>query len=821
MSNRVVAIKILGIGEYGSSQPATFTSRYHPLYGSGLAGTVVSLTDQLSSEIGVFGSLGSDSTTSFTILSTDTTRFYLMSRGKIEVPGYQGQPVRVQNYIPPDPGVITANVTSTANFVIGNNYRIQNTAFECVGIGAGVQLQRTWGCAPVPIAMTSIGPDEVLGSKVYDLNQGVLGGVEQLPVIIETVDLDSTTPEVIFRGFISSVTNDTSAHGDNLIRVSCSSMMAYVKQAPFVPAWGPVNMTLARDNTGGIFTRRESEVTARAEAQTNYDERLYGKLFSNANGYPIGGTVAGLWQIRDAAKGGIAAADLDTNPGYVTISSTYNLSWGSGTTVSDNGYRMYFNDGFYGDGNFGPELQFEADLSTRAEGDRYVHRWSNRVTPQLPTIRGENCLYADSLAQMIYDLLVGTYNTDITFYNGARSSNESAWLPFPSVAIEDLIDLPSLLAMCSGYSSPDVPQVNSQLAVTIGDTYSTLLPYEANSAKTVGDVLEGILKRMGGYMVYDAGRFYFGLWAGARSTPLAVTDAALAEPSIKLTFDRSLCLMRVNTRYAVTLSTDVTVYDVPFNNPDLSTRALGKETSLGHWQIVYEPPDAPEWGATKMVANAFGMLMRYSQSAARVDVSLRDSVADLKVGQEIALTSQYLVNAWGQMGVSALTGYVLKAARSWQTPTTAYTIILPGYLSPTNKVTVWSASAEVFSVVSGDTIAFSYNAFTQPALLALPGAPTTDVTAFQDVYLLNGSYYPVQLLDKYGTYKATGTITNIDVANDQMTITGFGAVATSEDIVVLDAATNFVTPYLVWDAFQADTSAQVAGSQDYARKWVP
>jgi glutaconate CoA-transferase subunit B len=50
-----------------------------------------------------------------------------------------------------------------------------------------------------------------------------------------------------------------------------------------------------------------------------------------------------------------------------------------------------------------------------------------------------------------------------------------------------------------------------------------------------------------------------------------------------------------------------------------------------------------------MMANAFGLVMRYSQSAARVDLSLRDSQADLSIGQEVALSSDFIVNSDGEM----------------------------------------------------------------------------------------------------------------------------------------------------------------------------
>ena len=61
MSNRVVVIRILGLNLAGEQSAAVLTTRFHPDYDDIFKGTVVSLSDQLSSEIQVFGSMGSDS----------------------------------------------------------------------------------------------------------------------------------------------------------------------------------------------------------------------------------------------------------------------------------------------------------------------------------------------------------------------------------------------------------------------------------------------------------------------------------------------------------------------------------------------------------------------------------------------------------------------------------------------------------------------------------------------------------------------------------------------------------------------------------------
>ena len=810
MSSRIVVIRILGVGETGSDDAAVFTT----VGNANGRGTVVSLADQLSSEIQVFGTLGSDSTTSFTVLSTPYTRRLLMSRGKVEVrdvSAYRNQPLRLAGYIKATPGVVTLPLVS-ASMVVGGYYRIQNTVFRILTLGPMTAV-RVWGCAPVPIAMAKESQDTLIGPKVYDLTgDNPLGGCEQLPVIISTQETDGSDVEVIFRGYVNKVSNDTSAGQQNLIKVDCSSMMAYLKQSPFVPAWG----TVATDTVtaSSEFTRSERSFTVAGVYKTFWNIQEFGPLY-DPDAPETAATVSNLWQIREGDTGGIGARASFGNS-EVGISSVYNITYGVGATVIDNGYRMSFTKGYYLNGDYGPKLEVAVTGDPNGYGAGRPS-WSSRLIAQKPSIRGENCVSSINFAACIVDLLLGCYAGDITLDSGARSVTESAWLPYDYTSVDDLIDTASLYALTEGLTNPDIV-INLGGGNDIDFLY--LLPYEPASVKTVGEVLEKILKRLGAYMVYDKGKFYFGSWNGKRQTPVAVTDAAVSDPSIKLTFDRGLSLMRVNVAYG-DYGTEFIKYDVPYNNPDLSTANLGKEISISHWLIPFKAPDDASWGRTRMVANAFGLLMRYSQSAARVDLSLRDSVVDLQVGQEVAVTSQYIVNSDGEMGVQALTGYVLKAARSWQTPTTAYTIILPGYLSPSNKVSVWSCSARVEAVPGGDFILVEANAFTAPNGLASTGAPATDAEAFQRTHDLIGSWYEVQLLDQYGTLKFQGPLDGR--SGNILDLPGFDAFAVIGDIIVLAPAPQFgaLELGLIWDVFQANDAGQVDGSTNYARKWVP
>jgi len=827
MSNRVVVIRILGLNLAGEQLPAVLTTRFHPNYDDVFAGTVVSLSDQLSSEIQVFGSLGSDSTTSFTVLSTPNTRKLLMSRGKVEVldPDNRNQPQRMLDYIPPDPGSVVIPVSNPSMFAVGYQYRVQNTVFRITSNSPTLVGYRVQGCAPVPIPMAQESAGVLIGSLIYDLNEeNPLGGCEQLPVEIETIDLDSNVPEVIFRGYISKVSNDTSSGQQNLIKVDCSSLMAYVKSAPFVPAWGDVSVQL-RAGIGRVVNVEGAETLAEAYVQTTYDAKLYGPLFDPGDA-ATGATVATLWQVRQEGFGGIGLADVTAVPGKVVISSQYGIAYSGTATVRDNGYRMVFSDGYYADGNTGPALNFGVDIEpieqdSRDTGARSGY-YRNRVQNNQPGIRGENCIEALNLANLIVDLLLGTYNLDTTYATGARSASEAAWLPFPVVNWTDLIDASSLNAVAIGLVSPDVPLINPYGSITLDDAYSTVLPYQHTSAKTVGEVLDQILKRLAAYMVYDKGKFYFGTWAGARQTPTLVNDSALSDPSIKLTFDRGMSIMRVNAKYCTDMTDKAVVVEVPFQNSDLANSGLGKTTTVGHWQTLFRPPDSSDWSRSKMLANAFGLVMRYSQSAARVDLSLRDSEADLSIGQEIALSSDYIVNSSGGMGISQLTGYVLKAARSWSTPTTAYTIILPGYLSPTAKVSVWSCSGLVVDVLGGSFIQIETNFFTATPVIASPGAPATDAAAFQLTHDIIGNWYQVQLLDQYGTFKYQGALVGVDVAANRLELPGFEDYASPGDIIVLAPAGTFSGGDLaaIWDVFQADSVGSVSGTPEYANKWV-
>jgi len=835
MSERVVVIKILGVGETSSNAAAVFTTRVTGFYTGTVAGSVVSLSDQLSSEITVFGSLGSDPSTSFTILSTDVTRKLLMSRGKVPVyNSSDNQPVRINGYVLPAQGTVTIAVLDPSLFTVGDYYRVQNTVFQIVSNSPTLTGNRVWGCANVPIGMTA--QSEIIGPIIYDVNgTNPLGGCEQLPVVITTTETDGSNEELIFRGYVNKVSNDTSAGQQNLIKVDCASMMAYIKSAPFIPAWGSVTANTVR-RAGEVTPLAEDAVLAAAVTNTLYNNSVYGPQFDPDNP-ETAKTVINMWQIREGDKGGIAQIDGYQGVEYygnsiIKISNEVFIDYDGGVTSLNNGFQLRFEKGYYETGSIGPNINLEVTISSEsqepeggimASGRSDRHTWWGTNTSQAPGIRGENCVDSANPYTLMVDLLLGCVNGQLSLGEGARSVHESAWLPYDVGSVDDIIDQASLYALVRGLTTPDFVGFIPGSTVNLGTSERYLLPYEHTSAKTVGDVLDGILKRLGAYMVYDQGKFYFGSWAGPRQTPTFVDDSQFSDPSIKLTFERGLSLMRVTAKYCVATSSGdlaALTYDVPYLNIELAASGLGKEMTIGHWYCNNRNPDDPYWGASRLLANAFGLIMRYSQSAARVDVTLRDSVVELEIGQEIAFTSEFIVNSNGEMGVSVLTGYVLKAARSWATPTTAYTIILPGYLSVSNKIAVWSCSARVDDVPGGDLIQVDANYFTASPDIASEGAPTSDAQCFELTHDLIGTWYDVQLLDQYGTLKYQGAL--VGVSGNFLNLPLFENYAVQGDIIVLAPATSFSAVLdVIYDVFQASDAAQVDSSIDNASKWVP
>ena len=127
----------------------------------------------------------------------------------------------------------------------------------------------------------------------------------------------------------------------------------------------------------------------------------------------------------------------------------------------------------------------------------------------------------------------------------------------------------------------------------------------------------------------------------------------------------------------------------------------------------------------------------------------------------------------------------------------------------------------VVDVPGGDFIEIEANAFTALPDLASEGAPATDAEAFQRTHDLIGSWYDVQLLDQYGTFKFQGPLDGR--SGNILELPGFDAFAVAGDIIVLAPAPQFgaLELGLIWDVFQANDSGQVDGSTANARKWVP
>ena len=861
-SDRVLIVRVLGIGlASGTNNAAAFTSRAGLSYlaAQEVPGVVVDIGSQLSSNIDIFGALGSDPTTTFTLLSTAVTSQLALSRGKRPLLDAAGANVTVTDYIPPF-GVSNLGfiiVTDTSNAAPGMMLRVANTVFEVDNVFSptSLQVRRRWGSAdvPIPMGVTGFG---IFGATVYDVSPGnPTGGIESLPVVISTAALSATSrlqEEIIFRGIVNRAATDTSAQGSNKIKVDCGSLMAFVRSAKFTPAQGGTRAIPKRaDDASVALTNGGMNVDF--WWQIVHDQRLYGTPFE-VTGDP-GNVRVPLMQIRKAAHGGTVALDADQPWAYETVdgypllvaqvSTRYRFDPDVEAYMNGNAFLSAFRDGWFNATGFGPALEpavtatavYQNSTWTDRDGvqrqQRYIAGYSYQTEEAWfnPEMLGETTFIANTFADLICDLLLGTVNgtseNDFEFTNGCRAATEAAWLPFGVQAgvsgVQDIIDVGSLLQATTAFAGalrPEMPSTPMGISRAVFNRDSgVMLPYMHADAKTVGDVLEEILKRAGIYMVYDKCKFRFGRWSQRPSSPTVVNDTALAEPKVSLSFDRNNCVQTALMKvcWNATGESPVT-QSVPVNNVDLGLGALGKVVNLSHWA----PMSSIEYLAeSDMFTNALQLVTRYSQAAAMVDVVYRNDVFDLVVGQQVAFSSDYVPNADGGMGVTLATGFVLKAARSWKTPTTAYTIALPGYLSPINRVSVFSCSGTVVSV-SGNDIVIAPNDFTLPAGRASEGAPTKDVEAFERSLELQGGPITVMLRDQYGSPNGPNeNLTAVTVAtNKLLNLPGIASVAVAGDVVVLAPATAQSSVDTLWDAFQADTTGAVDGSPALAYQWV-
>ena len=243
MSDRIILIRIQGLGSLNTDAQLVFTSRgtlpYLPAFAT-LEGVVSNLGDQFSSEIGFFESMGSDPTTSFSVISTAETREALLGRRKVPVLDDNSAPVVTTSYI--DAGYdVTFTVSSTASMYEGQRIRIGTIAFVVVFVTNATEVgcRRIWSSPLIPIPMILAG-QEAVGMVVYDLLLST-GSVEMLPVVVSTAEVTATSrseEEVIFRGVVTMVGVETSRGAANQITVQCGSLMGYLRNAPFRPTVG-------------------------------------------------------------------------------------------------------------------------------------------------------------------------------------------------------------------------------------------------------------------------------------------------------------------------------------------------------------------------------------------------------------------------------------------------------------------------------------------------------------------------------------------------------------------------------------------------------
>jgi hypothetical protein len=325
-------------------------------------------------------------------------------------------------------------------------------------------------------------------------------------------------------------------------------------------------------------------------------------------------------------------------------------------------------------------------------------------------------------------------------------------------------------------------------------------------------------------MVYDKGRISFGRWASENPWPTEVNDADFAEPKIQLKYDRMNSLQSVEVAYpAIVTEEKLALTKNPIANTERIVTGAGKLMSVG--SMMQQSGDYQLATIQSFAfSNGTNLITRYSQAAGIIEVTLRDSAVTLAVGEYVAFSSAFIPNGAGSMGVVNATGVVLKAVRSWQTPTSSYTLFLPGYLYAANRVSQVSVSGRVVLSPATQVVTIELNAFTDPN--SLLNAPKSDPEAFDQTLQRIQSvprYYRCALYDEYGTpYNLYSRLIGVG-ANTLQFSDGTFDVAVPGDIIVMEFANNAFPSSddlpVCWDAFQADITGLVNSEAVLAYPW--
>jgi len=837
MSDRILLVRMMGLGSLLTDAQLVLTSRGTLPYldpAATLAGVISDLGDQFSSEISFMENLGSDPSTAFSVVSTAETRAALLGRKKVAVLDENEAPVVTSTYVPPLFTGVEIGVSSTAAMFEGQRIRIGTIALvvDAVLGPTLIRCSRIWGSPRTPIPMILAG-EEAVGMVVYDLLLST-GNVEGLPIVVSTAEVTATSraeEEVIFRGVVTKTGVETSAQAANQISVQCGSLMGYLRNSAFRPPIATTSLLAASANAFDPNLLGTSAGWSIAGLEVTTNVGVYGVPTWNTavspEPAPTSTSMRG-WQVRDGGRGVVLPYSVGAFSRPIEItgqSARMDFSgWGDYTIEGvrqGSNWLTVFDSSFYSPNGGSPLTDSMVTYATAYNDRQFGRSFNVTATSECAFVCG--LFVTPDL--MLLDLLFGTVDGLLSGHAGWRSATEAAWLPYSEDETPlDVVDVASLEALLQGREDVFPPQSGIQDL--------RVLPYDAGAAKTVGDVLTLILKRLGGFMVYDQGKLRFGAWAVNNPIPTVVDDSALAEPRVLLDFDRSACLQSVEVECGVyrwrndSSSDPRSTIKRPVTNLDLGAAGIGKTVQMGCFEAYNEGATVVNRWITgsSWFAMANQAIVRYSQPAARVTVSYRDAVKDLTVGETVAFSTAYLPSATGEMGVALATGIVLKAARSWKTPTTEYQLLLFGYVGASaSKVPLIAVSAQCTGgVIDGNKVPVSAVWFTR-GTSATGGAPTSDVEAFAQAASLAGTpNLAVILLDEHGTEVGGGPdFAEPDVPNSRLRFVGapfLGTTILPGYVVTLANASAYGLQG--WDAYQAAADGTVVARSADAFPWV-
>lgn len=808
--SRVLLIRFGGIGRSPYTEASTFCTSTPPGYVTDPVEGVLSVPTGFSSSVTPFQNVGSDPSCALSFANTPEIRGRLLAGRIVPYVTSGGEWVRTTGYLPAY-RPYTIGVTDASPFAINDYVTIAGERLLVTAVGASdITVDTIFDSVPVPKPWSM--PAESVGGTPIFSSTPVIDGAFCEVSAVDPDAISSASEEVLFRGFVRDWSMDTSAGATGAIRVSVGGLMSALSTRSLAPP--PMRWFGAPPQYNDAAAVYESTMR-------------FGSYYYNADTYgaaadvaPVGNTappflywipregamqnIWSLWQVgnsRTEVAGGVprTVCELGTDTGTEGRPVTFGIGFRSsqGAYLADNGAQI---------GNL--------------DGPRYANYIDNMRLDPAVLFGWQPAHVGYTYASAVMAVLTG--KTDI-------SPDAEYPATMAGFLTDSWIDESSLAAFA------EFAVTNAIFGKVGGVTIYALPPVSADGKTLIDYLVETVLAPNAGCLVQDGGVLRFVAWVGTAAFPRPLTSASLGAPSAVIASSRASLLKQVNitvgssvgivwdTSVSVTPEvTDVVLSDFCAGATGGKTISIAdnSQTDIVPWTVTdngYASGLAVSDSAVALATNLVGM---WGLPAPMLTITLSDRLAQLALGDDVAITLDQVVGSDGNMGISRCRGIVLESTRYWRDRATSYKIALVGYAAGAAKPAYWAACAEVTATGAG-TLTVDANRFTPldptPSPSQLWGTPNTDADAFWQSSKAAGEDVYLMLLDSNGLPLPSATPPILDAdATGGTTITYRGsfapAVPAAGMVVALAPYASQSNPDALLDAFLADSAGEVAGN---------